>query len=216
MFLWKLIKLAILIAGGYLLGNFSTGIVVSKLFADFDIRTKGSGNTGATNMLRTLGWVPSLLTFAGDALKGVLACLLGSALLGMPGAYIAGLACVAGHNWPALFGFRGGKGVATSFGVLLFTCPVIAISVLILQIAIVALTKTMSIASICSGLLNAVLSLFLLHRTPFFMVCGFVITALLLFQHRENIIRLLGNRENKLDFSRINRIKAHLHRKGGK
>ena len=191
---------------GYLLGCFSTGIVVSKAMAHFDIRTKGSGNAGATNMLRTLGWVPSLLTFAGDILKAILACLLGTLLLGEKGSYLAGVACVVGHNWPVFYGFKGGKGVASSFGVLLFNTPLIAVCVLALNVAIVATTRIMSVASIAAGLLNAVLSVILLHAKPFNMVCGLILSAMLIFCHRENIRRLLQSRENKLDFRHINEI----------
>ncbi len=194
------------VAAGYLLGCFSTGIVVSKAVAHIDIRTKGSGNPGTTNMLRTFGWAPSLLTFAGDILKAVLACWLGSLMLGEKGSYLAGVACVAGHNWPVFYSFKGGKGVASSFGVLLFNTPVIALSVLVLNLAIVAATKIMSIASIAAGLLNAVLSVILLRGKPFNMVCGLILSAMLLFCHRENIRRLIHSRENKLDFHHINEI----------
>ena len=84
----------------YLLGNFSTGVVVSKAFAHTDIRTQGSGNAGATNVLRTYGWLPSVLTLVGDALKAIIAALLGRAIAGDTGMQIAGVATVIGHNWP--------------------------------------------------------------------------------------------------------------------
>lgn len=209
------------LAIGYLLGCFSTGIFVSKRIASVDIRTKGSGNAGATNMLRTLGWVPSLLTFAGDALKAILACLIGSLLLKGYGAWeaglgarLAGIACVLGHNWPVFFGFKGGKGVASSFGVLLFVSPAIAACALALFLPIAALTKTISVASISAGLLNVVLTFVFFKGDWAYIACGLAITALLLICHRSNIRRLLTRSENKLDFEKISEISKSP--KGGK
>lgn len=207
------LKIIAALIAGYLLGCISTGIIAGKLLSNIDIRNEGSGNAGATNMLRTLGWLPSIITFAGDALKAVIACWIGSLLWGMNGAYIAGLACVVGHNWPVFFGFKGGKGAASSFGVLLFTCPVIAISVLVLEIIIVAATKMMSVASISAGILNAIMSVILLRGTPFYMICGLILTVLLCFQHRSNVKRIVTNSENKLDFKKINRIDFTKRRK---
>ncbi len=191
---------------GYLLGCFSTGLIVGKAFAKLDIRTKGSGNAGATNMLRTLGWVPSLVTVAGDTIKAILACYIGAKLLGETGAYLGGVASVVGHNWPVFFGFKGGKGVASSFGVLIYTSPITAISVLALEIVVVAMTKTVSIASIGAGLLNAVMAFFLLWGKPVALACSLLLSAMLIFQHRANIGRLLSGKENKLDFAKINKI----------
>ncbi|MBO4368282.1 MAG: glycerol-3-phosphate 1-O-acyltransferase PlsY [Clostridia bacterium] len=191
---------------GYLLGCISTGIIASRLLSNIDIRKEGSGNAGATNMLRTLGWVPSLVTFAGDTVKAVAACWLGSLILGRHGAYIAGIACVIGHNWPVFFGFKGGKGVSSSFGVLLFTCPPIALIVFVLEIVIVALTKTMSLASISAAVANVILSVIFLRSDPFCMICGFILSVLLIFRHHSNVKRLLFNSENKLDFKTINKL----------
>lgn len=203
---------ALAIAAGYLLGCISTGLIAGKAFAKLDIRTKGSGNAGATNMLRTLGWAPSLVTVAGDILKAVLACWLGSLLLGRTGAYLAGVACVAGHNWPVFFGFKGGKGVASSFGVLLMTSPLTAWTVFVFEIAVIALTKTVSVASLGAGVVNAVMALFLLRGEPVSLVCSLLLSGMLIFCHRANIARLLRGEENKLDFKKINKIK--LKKKG--
>ena len=94
---------------GYALGCVSTGVIVSKLYGRIDIRNYGSGNAGMTNVMRTLGWVPSFLTFAGDALKGVLGALIGRWIGGELGMHIGGICAILGHNWPALFRFRGGR-----------------------------------------------------------------------------------------------------------
>ena len=201
------IKCIIAIAVGYLLGCVTMGIVISKAFAKFDIREKGSGNAGTTNMLRTLGWVPSLMTFAGDAIKALIACWIGGLLFGLTGAYLAGIACVIGHNWPVFYGFKGGKGVASSFGVLLYTCWPIAISVFVLQIILVALTKTMSIASIASGILNAIMSIIMFWGDPVRILYGLILSFMLFYRHMENIIRLFKHKENKLDFAKINKLR---------
>lgn len=192
---------------GYLFGCFSTGLIVGKAFAKMDIRTKGSGNAGATNMLRTLGWVPGLLTVLGDVVKALLACWIGSLLLGRSGAYLAGTGCVIGHDWPVFFGFRGGKGVASSFGVLIYTCPLIAVSVFVLEIAIIAITKIVSIASIAAAVLNIIMSIILLRGEPLCLVCGLLLSCMLIFCHRANIGRLIRGEENKLDFKKINKLK---------
>lgn len=192
---------------GYLLGCFSTGLIAGKYFAKMDIRTKGSGNAGATNMLRTLGWVPSLVTVAGDILKAVLACWIGSMLLGRTGAYLAGVASVIGHDWPVFFGFKGGKGVASSFGVLLMTCPIVAVSVLVLEIGIIAITKMVSVASIAAAVLNVIMSAFILKGEPVSLVCSVLLSFLLVYCHRSNVSRLIKGKENKLDFKKINKLK---------
>ena len=119
-----LIKYLAIAAAGYLLGNFNTGLVVSRLQAGIDIRRHGSGNAGATNMLRVLGSQSALLTLIGDILKGLIAIWIGHCLAGFPGAMLGATASIAGHCWPVFFGFKGGKGVATTAGALLCLFPV--------------------------------------------------------------------------------------------
>ena len=98
----------------YLLGNFTTGVYVTKWFSNLDIRKVGSGNPGTTNVLRTLGWLPSALTLLGDVLKGLLGGWIGYWIAGEMGARIGGAFAVAGHNWPMFAKFKGGKGIAAS------------------------------------------------------------------------------------------------------
>ncbi len=104
---------------GYLLGNISTAYLYVRHVMHADIRELGSGNAGATNVNRILGLMPALRVFVLDMLKGVAAVLVGNWLAGANGAMAAGLAVVAGHDWPAVMGFRGGKGMATTVGVML-------------------------------------------------------------------------------------------------
>ena len=104
----------------YLIGSVSTGTLVSKAANGPDLRTVGSGNPGASNVQRTMGWKYGLITFFIDALKGILSCFIAEAVTGSHmAALLAGLFCVIGHNWPVFFRFRGGKGVATTGGVML-------------------------------------------------------------------------------------------------
>jgi glycerol-3-phosphate acyltransferase PlsY len=201
------LKWLIVLAAGYLLGNFSAGITFGRAFGAMDIRKYGSKSTGATNVLRTLGWLPSVLTFAGDALKGILAALLGNWLLGDLGAYAGGLAAIAGHNWPVFFGFKGGKGIATSFGVILVVEPWIAISLLGVQATVLLLTGYMSVASAASAVSFLVfIAIFRFGNWP---EIGFalVLTGLALYTHRRNFDRLRRGEEHKLHLSGIRKSK---------
>ena len=203
---WVILAIVI----GYALGNISTGLLISKLANGIDIRKAGSGNAGATNVLRTLGWMPSLMTFLGDAVKGLLAALIGLWLAGHTGAMLGGLAAIVGHNWPAAFGFKGGKGISTSFGVILVVQPVCALVLLAVMIVAVYLTHTVSIGTIAASVAYIVLNLFmtLTSDLPTF-IFAMVVSLLALFQHRGNMSRLLKHRENSLDFSKIQRWKKN-------
>lgn len=189
---------------GYLLGNISTGIFVSKLMGNVDIRKTGSNNAGATNVLRTLGWGPSLLTFVGDVLKGVVAVLLGKLIGGVYGGYLAGIFVVLGHNWPAFYKFKGGKGIATSCGAILALNPLIGLALLVCQIVVVAITRYMSIASICSAVVFSVLVAVTKWGDWLEIAFALILSALAIFSHRENIARLISGTENRLDFNKIN------------
>ena len=197
--------IAVLIIG-YALGNFSPGYIISKLDGGIDIREHGSGGTGTTNVLRTLGWLPSLLTFAGDVVKSLLAALIGRLIFGDIGLVLGGGAAIIGHNWPALFGFRGGKGVASTLGVILAISPLIGLVLLLMEIIIVALTGYMSVASMFNGVLYPVLSIiFYRGRNSYVAYVLFAVFAggLLIFNHRANIKRLISGTENRLDFKKI-------------
>ena len=194
---------------GYLLGNISSGFLVSKAYGLRDIRKHGSGNSGTTNVLRTLGWLPSVLTLVGDCLKGYAACLIGRALGGDLGMLIGGACAILGHDFPALMGFRGGKGVATSLGLIIAIDPRMAVALLVVQIAAVALTRYMSIASLITTVAFPILTVIMEHGRAHYLMfilfaCG--AAALSLFGHRGNIRRLIQGDENRLDFDRISRI----------
>ncbi|MFT9496523.1 glycerol-3-phosphate 1-O-acyltransferase PlsY [Anaerosolibacter sp.] len=185
--------LAILLS--YTIGNFSTSIIVSKLWAGIDIRKFGSGNAGATNVLRTLGMKAGLVTFIGDALKAILAVWIGSRLGGEGTALICGIAVVIGHNWPIFLGFKGGKGIASSIGVGLFVNPIVAIICIIVGVLIVAKTKYVSLGSVVAISLLPVLLLFSGFK---FFLFGLVLALMAIYRHKENIGRLLKGTESKL------------------
>ena len=192
----------IIIVVAYLLGNISTSYIVAKRLAGVDIRTQGSGNAGSTNVLRTMGKKAGALTFGGDVLKGVVAVGFARILAyymksdQVTFAYIAVVAVVIGHNWPAFLGFKGGKGVATSLGSMLAINPVLALTCLAAFIIIVLVSKYVSLGSVLGICLSPVLML-ITHNTKGIWVTLFL-SASVIYTHRANIKRLLNGTERKL------------------
>jgi len=189
---------------GYLLGSISTGVVISKMFANTDIRSQGSGNAGTTNMLRILGRKLALLTFVGDMLKGIIAVFIGKALVGGDlGGVLGVVGAVLGHYYPLYFGFKGGKGIATSFGSLLFVFPIQALLAFSVFLILVAVTHYVSVGSIAAAFTLPMLVI--LTHPENVPVC--IITACIgvsvIWRHRANIKRLLSHTESKLDFSKL-------------
>lgn len=195
------LKIIFVIVLGYLLGsvNFSILLGSSK---GVDIRKTGSGNAGATNTMRTFGKLAGLLVLAGDVLKGILACALGEMIMGSQGAglLLCGLSTMIGHNWPVFFGFKGGKGVATSIGVLFMMDYRIALIVLGIFIIIVLLSRYVSLGSIIAAASFAVLSCIPVfgHSDFLFIAVSFIISAIIILKHRTNIARLIKGTESKL------------------
>ena len=186
----------------YLIGSISTGILVSRAANGPDLRSVGSKNTGASNVQRTMGWKYGLITFAGDVLKGLLSCLIGQLLTGhIMGALLAGIMAVIGHNWPVFFGFKGGKGVATSCGVMCYCFPISAVICFVLTIALIAWKRYISLGSMFMVTLYAVLVPVFEYtgRWKLFVICWCVLLALICIgRHHANIGRLLSGTENKL------------------
>lgn len=214
---WKYILCAVL---GYLLGNIPSGVLIAKGYGVADIRKHGSGNTGTTNVLRTLGWLPSVLTLVCDCLKGYGACLLGRWLGGDLGMLLGGIFAILGHDFPVFMGFRGGKGIATSLGLIIAISPWLALAELAVQIIAVALTRYMSIASLITTVAFPVVTGFMCRdweNYGLFLGAACVASALSLFGHRSNIQRLLRGEENRLDFHKISdvsrRVMAKMRRK---
>lgn len=182
----------------YLIGNISFSFLLTKLKLRKDIREFGSGNAGTTNVLRVLGKKYAVMVLMGDVLKGVVAVLIGR-LFGSSQVVtiLCGLAVVIGHNWPALMGFRGGKGIATSIGVFLVYDPIIALICIAIGIIIIAVSKYVSLGSICGmaifPLVNVVFS-----RGIQNFIFAFIISVIAIYKHRANIGRLIKGTENKL------------------
>lgn len=183
-----------MVAGAYLLGSIPTGVMIGRR-GGIDVRAVGSGNIGATNVARSLGWRAGLLTLGGDVAKGALPQLVCEwARLDVAVAACAGVASVLGHLFPLFARFRGGKGVATAFGVLLVLAPPAAIGAVAVFAVGANATRFVSVGSMAAA---AVLP-FALYAfdAPWIVVrSGIAITLLILWRHRENLVRLLEHRE---------------------
>ena len=200
----NLLSILIVIVAGYLLGSISTGVVLSRLFAKTDIRSQGSGNAGTTNMLRVLGRKMALLTFIGDMLKGIIAVFIGKWLIGSElGGLLGVVGAVLGHYYPLYFGFKGGKGIATSFGSLLFVFPVQALLAFAVFLILVAVTHYVSVGSIAAAITLPLLIVITRFQEPTLWIITVCIGASVVWRHRANIKRLMNHTENKLDFSTL-------------
>ena len=194
----------------YCIGSISFSVIITKKLAGFDVREKGSKNAGSTNVLRTAGKKAGALTLVCDVLKGVIAVLIayiiakifpeenGALLL-----QIAGIAAVVGHTFPVFFQFKGGKGIATSLGILLIMNWQIGLICLVFALVLMALTRMVSVGSILAAILFPVLTLFISNNYLIpgnYIIFGICIALLVIYNHRENVQRILSGKENKLSF----------------
>ena len=202
----------------YAIGSISFSIIISKKMAGFDVREKGSGNAGSTNVLRSVGKKAAALTLLGDVLKGVvsigIAIILGNIIPNMNKellVQIAGVAVVLGHTFPVFFGFKGGKGVATSLGVILMSNWQIGLICLVFALVLMALTRMVSLGSCGAAILFPVLTLFintnytvLTEGKPgaTYFIYSVILAIFVLYNHRSNIKRILNGTENKLIFKK--------------
>ena len=186
-------------AVAYLLGSISTGLLVARLNHGPNLREVGSKNTGASNVLRTMGLKSGLITFVGDCGKAALACGIGYWTLGQYGAMLAGLMVILGHNWPVFFQFRGGKGVASSCGVMLVCFPIPALISYVVAIGIIAATRFISLGSMCMLTVFAILvSVFFSGGDLLVILWAVLLAALCILRHRTNIGRLIHGTESRL------------------
>lgn len=199
----------------YLIGSINFSIILSKKMAGFDIREKGSGNAGTTNMLRAVGKKAAVITLICDILKGVvsilIAVLAGKIVKNLDNALLvqlAGIFVIIGHTFPVFFKFRGGKGIATSLGVLLMTNWQIGLICLVFALVLIALTRMVSVGSIAAGILFPVLVAFInqnyivptSNSNWSYLVFSIIIALLVIFNHRANVQRILNGTENKISF----------------
>jgi glycerol-3-phosphate acyltransferase PlsY len=203
----SIVKLLLTLILSYLLGSIATAVWVGKIFHKIDIREHGSGNAGATNVIRVLGWKTGVPVLLLDIFKGWTAAMLpvffnlageGTALM-TNYQIAAGLAVVIGHIYPVFAGFRGGKGVATITGVLLAIHPLLTISCFGVFLCVLLISGYVSLSSMIAGIAFPVF-LFLFFDTPsvFFKVFSVAVAIALIFTHRKNISRLLAGEEPKL------------------
>lgn len=197
-----MIKMLLVVVIGYFLGSISSGVLLSKTIMKKDIRTQGSGNAGTTNMLRIHGKGMALVTFLCDILKGVIAVYIGKWLVGGEvGGVLGVLGAVLGHNYPIFFGFKGGKGIATSFGSLLFVYPVQALIAFSAFLILVFITHYVSVGSIVAAFTLPVLVILTTPFDPIIWGIMAFLGTMVIYRHKSNIVRLMQHKENKLDFS---------------
>ncbi|SNX52762.1 glycerol-3-phosphate 1-O-acyltransferase PlsY [Thermoanaerobacterium sp. RBIITD] len=192
-----MLKIFVALLLAYLIGCINNAYIFTKYIKKTDIRKFGSGNAGATNVLRVLGIKAALPVFAFDVLKGVIAGLLGRLIAGDIGGLVAGIAVVCGHNWPIFLGFRGGKGIATSLGVIIVINPIIALYSLLIGVIIITISKYVSLGSMLGSLSFLVLNI-IYFKSVNMLIFAIILTILAIFQHRSNIKRLLNGTESKL------------------
>ena len=198
----------------YLIGSINFSVIISKKIAGFDVREKGSGNAGSTNMLRSVGKGAAALTLLCDVLKGVVAILIAIGIGNLIKeadkgllVQIAGIAVVIGHTFPIFFGFKGGKGVATSLGILLMTNWQIGLICLVFALVLMVLTQMVSLGSCAAAVLFPVLTLFIKEHYIVaeggnYFIYSVILAVIVLYNHRSNIKRMLNGTENKLSLKK--------------
>ena len=203
------LKIFAALALGYLIGSLNTAVIVGKIYGK-DISGHGSKSAGLTNTLRVLGKSAAAIVLVGDILKGIVACLIGLRI----GVYVysgeakdcvtllaAGAGAVMGHNWPVYFGFKGGKGMLTAAAVMFMINWVMTLISLGLFVTVVALTRYVSLGTICAAVFFVAISFIpIFGNTFYFNIFACLMALTIVFKHRENIQRLLSGTENRLTF----------------
>ena len=196
----------------YLIGSINFSIIISKKVAGFDVREKGSGNAGTTNMLRSVGKGAAALTLICDILKGVVSILIAIAIGSIVKTIdkslivqIAGVFVVLGHTFPIFFGFKGGKGVATALGVLLMSNWQIGLICLVFGLVLIILTRMVSLGSCAAAVLFPVLTIFIKDNYIVtggtdYLIYSIILAIIVLYNHRSNIKRIMAGNENRIKF----------------
>ncbi len=187
---------AMIIFIAYLLGSIPSGLIVGKTFYGIDIREHGSGNLGATNTFRTLGKKAGLVVTIADILKGTVAASLPIMFGSDFHPLLAGVLAVVGHMYPVFAGFKGGKAVATSGGVLLFYEPLIFVILFISFFISLYLTKYVSLSSMISAVVAIIYSIF--TKDPYLITIIVLLSAFVFYRHRANIKRIINKTEPKI------------------
>ncbi|MDO8525985.1 MAG: glycerol-3-phosphate 1-O-acyltransferase PlsY [Candidatus Omnitrophota bacterium] len=198
---WLLVSTAI----AYLIGSFPTSFLMARALKGIDIRQVGSGNAGATNVLRSVGKLPALITLIVDVLKGILVVTVAANFFYLRAENLdydfyrsfLGLAAVCGHIWPVWLKFRGGKGVATTLGVAMGLAPVVLLPSLAIWLIIFFTTNYVSLSSILALIAFPIIAI-AFSQPIYLILMACVICSISIFKHRENITRLLKGSENKI------------------
>ena len=203
-----IVGIILVIIAAYLLGSINFAIIISSKSYKQDIREFGSKNAGMTNMMRTYGKKAAAFTLIGDALKAVVACLLGYVVIGQLGAYIAGLFCILGHVFPVFYRFKGGKGVVTAAVTVLMCDPIVFPILLAIFVIIVLCTKYISLGSVMCLLLYpfmhysfAKFAMGADYTSPY-VIYTFLMAVIIICKHWTNIKRLLNGTESKFSFKK--------------
>ena len=195
------VALPLAIVAAYLVGSIDFAVIVARMHG-VDIHQEGSGNPGMSNVLRTLGRVPAAMVFIGDTLKGTIGAAMGMVASGVPDpmvhwAFLTGLAAVVGHCYPIFHRFKGGKGVATGGGVLLFTVPLLAVIEIAIWFLIFFVTRTASIGSMVIVVITVPLLIWQ-GVSGLALVWVALIIALVVWRHRGNIKRMVSGSEERV------------------
>ncbi|MEN8908210.1 MAG: glycerol-3-phosphate 1-O-acyltransferase PlsY [Clostridiales bacterium] len=189
---------------GYLLGSLNMSLLLSKYYGK-DIRNFGSGNAGATNTLRTFGKKAAVISLVGDALKGIIACGIGYFITMLifeneNGLLIAGMGAIFGHIWPVFFKFKGGKGVLTTFSVILMMDWELALTLFAIFVIIVLISKIVSLGSVIVATAFPILAFIGIYnkKTDLFIITSIVLGSLVVYLHKDNIKRIVNGTEKKI------------------
>lgn len=201
----EIAKFVVVAAIAYLLGNIQTGLLIGRLTNNVDLRQHGSGSSGATNALRVLGRKSALFTLLGDALKGIIATLVGMAIAGWHGGLVAALFVIIGHIWPVFYGFHGGKGVAASIGSLAVVMPLQALLMVVIGVAVLLWSKMVSLASITGAFVFMIAGSItgIVNQDWLQVAVSLLMGIIVIFAHRTNIKRLKNGTENKISAKMI-------------
>jgi len=209
-----LLRYFVIVFCGYFLGQLNMAVAISEAFWGGDVRKKGSGNAGATNMTRVYGWGAGALTLGGDMMKAIIACLVGYYIMGDWGITAGGIAVMCGHCFPAVMGFKGGKGIAVgaALGLMIDWRVFVAIIVVFLIVALV--TKKVSAGSIAAAVAITVASVIFQVGTPKIVLAA-VGMCIAIFCHRTNIKRLSkGEEPDFVAGKAVSAVKSKMHRSG--
>ena len=198
----------------YLLGSINFAVIFSNVFLKKDVRNLGSGNAGTTNVMRNAGFLPGALTFLCDVAKGFLASFIGREIFeflatktdafwaeGIYGAYLCGLLCMAGHIFPIFFGFKGGKGVATSVGIFLVCSPLAIGSGIIVFCIVLLVFKMVSLSSILAAITVVASSAIFFESTASItpvIIISVLMGTMVILKHKDNIKRIIAGEEPKI------------------